>query len=380
VGPISISVPIWGQTPQSKQGVQRQSSTSTSSSASCQSCQSHSLSSPESMWSQGSTSASSRSRVVYQSTSTPQAGQLALGGNHPPVVGEVLAPPVEAPTVTPDGLDDPPDPPVAAREQALDDAGPAVVVAEADGRAVAAVGADRLAQQRQPRVGLLGAELGGPLERRVRLGHEAADRDGAPDVRRPADLAPGLDDPLGELGDLQDVLVGLGRQPAHEVELHLPPAGGVRGGHRADEVLLGDHLVDDLADALGAALGGEGQPGASAVAGQLVGQVDVEGVDPGRRQRQARVGALVAVGQPLGHRRDLGVVGRAQREQPDLLEAGGGQAALDHLADAGDLRSRTGPGDHPAWQNRHPRVQPRKISTDIRSCTVSASGTSGCFG
>ncbi len=31
----------------------------------------------------------------------------------------------------------------------------------------------------------------------------------------------------------------------------------------------------------------------------------------------------------------------------------------------------------PAWQNRQPRVQPRKISTDIRSCTVSASGTSG---
>ena len=34
----------------------------------------------------------------------------------------------------------------------------------------------------------------------------------------------------------------------------------------------------------------------------------------------------------------------------------------------------------PAWQNRQPRVQPRKISTDIRSCTVSASGTSGVFG
>ena len=34
----------------------------------------------------------------------------------------------------------------------------------------------------------------------------------------------------------------------------------------------------------------------------------------------------------------------------------------------------------PAWQNRQPRVQPRKISTAYRSCTVSASGTSGCFG
>ncbi|MDT7558567.1 MAG: hypothetical protein QOI68_3037, partial [Pseudonocardiales bacterium] len=34
----------------------------------------------------------------------------------------------------------------------------------------------------------------------------------------------------------------------------------------------------------------------------------------------------------------------------------------------------------PAWQKRQPRVHPRKISTDIRSCTASASGTSGFFG
>ncbi len=43
-------------------------------------------------------------------------------------------------------------------------------------------------------------------------------------------------------------------------------------------------------------------------------------------------------------------------------------------------RSRTGRVIMPAWQKRQPRVQPRKISTDIRSCTVSASGTSGCLG
>ena len=43
-------------------------------------------------------------------------------------------------------------------------------------------------------------------------------------------------------------------------------------------------------------------------------------------------------------------------------------------------RSRTGRVIMPAWQNRQPRVQPRKISTLIRSCTVSASGTSGVFG
>ena len=40
-------------------------------------------------------------------------------------------------------------------------------------------------------------------------------------------------------------------------------------------------------------------------------------------------------------------------------------------------RSRTGLVIIPAWQNRQPRVQPRKISTLYRSCTVSATGTMG---
>ena len=44
------------------------------------------------------------------------------------------------------------------------------------------------------------------------------------------------------------------------------------------------------------------------------------------------------------------------------------------------LRSRTGRVIIPAWQNRQPRVHPRKISTLIRSCTLSANGTNGCFG
>ena len=43
-------------------------------------------------------------------------------------------------------------------------------------------------------------------------------------------------------------------------------------------------------------------------------------------------------------------------------------------------RSRTGRVIMPAWQKRQPRVQPRKISTDMRSWTVSARGTSGCLG
>jgi hypothetical protein len=74
------------------------------------------------------------------------------------------------------------------------------------------------------------------------------------------------------------------------------------------------------------------------------------------------------------------VVGAGQRQQPDLLVAGAFEAGLHHLADAGERRSRTGRVIMPGLAEAAAAVQPRKISTLIRSCTVSASGTSGCFG
>ena len=101
VGPIWISVSMLGHTPQSKHGVQRQSSCSNSETESCQSFHSQSLSRPESRWSHGRTSSSSRSRVVYQSRSTPKRGQHRRGRVHPALVGEVLGPAVEPAAVLP---------------------------------------------------------------------------------------------------------------------------------------------------------------------------------------------------------------------------------------------------------------------------------------
>src|SRR4051794_39925082 len=147
------------------------------------------------------------------------AGEPLVRGGHPAVVGEVLGPAVEAAARAPYLLDDPADPTVTAGEQSLDDPGAAVVVAEPDRPPVPLVGADVLAELAEPFVGGLVVELRGPLERRVRLRHEAADRDGAPDVVAAGDLATLGDHLLREVRDLEDVLVGLGRQAAHEVEL-----------------------------------------------------------------------------------------------------------------------------------------------------------------
>src|SRR5262249_50635933 len=154
-------------------------------------------------------------------------------------------------------------------QQALDEAGFPVVVTHADVAAEATLGVDRLAELAQPAVHSGWRSLGGPLEGRVRLGNEAADGDRAADVLAATGSAAGTYHLVGHRGDLQHVLVGLGGQPAHEVQLHLPPAAGVGGADRADEVRFGDRLVDDAPNPLAAALWRERQPGPLSVAGQL---------------------------------------------------------------------------------------------------------------
>ncbi len=67
------------------------------------------------------------------------------------------------------------------------------------------------------------------------------------------DATPGLDDPA-------HVLVLLGRQADHEVELHAVPAAREDALGRGHELLFGDVLVHHVAHALRAGLGRERQP------------------------------------------------------------------------------------------------------------------------
>ncbi len=120
----------------------------------------------------------------------------------------------------------------------------------------------------------------------MRLGDETADRDCDTDVAVTAGEPPRLDHLPGEIRDGEHVVVGLGGQAAHEVQLDLPPALGVGRADRTDQVIFADHLVDDLPQPFGAALGREREPAAPAVAGELVGECDVERVHPGRGQAE----------------------------------------------------------------------------------------------
>jgi hypothetical protein len=94
------------------------------------------------------------------------------------------------------------DPAVTAGEQALDDPGLAVVVAEADGAAITAIAADHVPQFPQPLVSGLAPELRGPLEGGVRLGTNPPIDTVHRMSLRPLTSRPG-DHGLGQVGDLR---------------------------------------------------------------------------------------------------------------------------------------------------------------------------------
>ncbi len=112
---------------------------------------------------------------------------------------------------------------------------------------------------------LVDTVLAEPLERRVRLRHEPADRHRAARLLRVA--AADVDHVVRQLRDAQRVVVHLGRQAGEEIELHPPPTLRVRGVDRVVEVVLEDQLVDDPAQAPRARLGRERQTRCAAPSG-----------------------------------------------------------------------------------------------------------------
>ena len=207
---------------------------------------------PAVMWSHGSTSSRVRCRVTYQSGSRPSA---AIASS-PAVEREVLAPLLEGATrrASTRSMTRP-----TRRSPRL--AIPSANVAAGSCHFTCAARAlGRVAQQRDLAPQLVDAVLAEPLERRVRLRHEAAERHGAAGLLRV--LAADVDHVLGERRDAERVLVGLGGKADHEVELDAPPA---RLQLRflctlPKEVTSVSVLVDDVTHPLCAGLRSKRQP------------------------------------------------------------------------------------------------------------------------
>ena len=107
-----------------------------------------------------------------------------------------------------------------------------------------------------------------------------------------------LDHLFGQVCDAQHVLVGLGGQTQHEVELYAGPATGKGGAAGLHQVLLGDVLVDGVPKPLGPCLGSKGQP---AFAHRLhpLHQAHGKVVRPQRGQRKANVPGAAVVQQSV---------------------------------------------------------------------------------
>ena len=196
-------------------------------------------------------------------------------------------------------------------------------------------GGDGGAQQVHPAQVFLQGDLGLPLEGALGLGDEAGGGDG--DLHAPVLVfgvhPPAVEDLVGHLGDAQDVLVRLGGQAQHVIELHRVPAAGKGDGAGVQHVLVGDVFVHRVPQALAAALHGKGQ---AALAHLLQPLHDLHGevVRPEGGQGQADAAGFAVFQQPVAEGGKLPVVAGGEGEQGHVLVAGVLQG-FDALADQG---------------------------------------------
>ena len=259
--------------------------------------------------------------VVAVAVGVESRVQSALGHRIVPALRvEVLVPAVQLAALLPGREDNRTHSAVTLGQNRLDKADVGVVVADADlfgldaGQQVFLLFAQQL-----HRVLPLKLEGGKGLWHKAGAGDGDADR---PALRAGGQAVVEVDHLLRKVGDALDVLHRLGRQAHHKVELDRGVAalkGGLAGG---EHLLLGDVFVDDVPQALGAGLGGEGKA-ALFDAGDLLHQFLREVVHPKAWQRQAHP-LLWSPGQQVVQQRlDLQIVAGGQRGQRQLLIAAG---------------------------------------------------------
>ena len=178
-------------------------------------------------------------------------------------------------------------------------------------------------QQADAAMGLFGRNLSVPLKRRLGFRHEKRTRNGnfhaAPSFRRRC-LFRAVVGSLGQTRNAFYVLVGLGRQSNHEVELATTPTGGESRVYRAEQIVFSHALVNDIAQALSARLGGKRQPAALAACHKF-GHFHTEGIESLAGDGNRNALSIEAAIQAAKDFFDLAVVGRRKRRKAHLVVA-----------------------------------------------------------
>ena len=143
-------------------------------------------------------------------------------------------------------------------------------------------------------------------------------------------VSPDVVDLGGQVGDAQHVLVGLGGQTQHEVELHTAPTTGKGGAAGVQQIFFGDVLVDGVTEPLGTCLGSEGQTTLAATSLKLFHEFHGEVVGTEGRQGDAYVVGSAVVQQTVTQGEQVGIVAGGERHKSHLLIAGG-LAGIDAL-------------------------------------------------
>ena len=149
------------------------------------------------------------------------------------------------------------------------------------------------------------------------LGREIADGD--VEVQ-PAQITAALLKHHAGVRDAENIGIRLTRQADHEIQLHLAVAVLHGGADAMEQIVVGQTLVNDVAQALGAGFRREGESG---LAGSTkdVGDVVVKPVHPLTGQLQGHVLIRQTVAQLHPHRRQSQVIAAAERQQREVAVA-----------------------------------------------------------
>lgn len=145
---------------------------------------------------------------------------------------------------------------------------------------------DVLLEQTLTTFKLRNRQLPKPLERRIWFRHEAGHGYRNLNPTTPLNLCIEVDDLLSQFCNTDDILVSLGRQSHHKIELDLFPALAERGATGTHEVLLRNALIDNIAQPLRTSLRRKRQARLADLL-HLMRQINRETVDTQRRQREA---------------------------------------------------------------------------------------------
>jgi len=181
-----------------------------------------------------------------------------------------------------------------------------------------------------------------PLEGGVGFGGEIADGEIQLQATQVAALL--LQAPAGG-GNCEDIGIGFPRQADDEIQLDLAVAGLHRRADALQEFSVGQTFVDDVAQALAAGLGGEGEAGPTGAA-EDVGNIGIEAVDPLAGQGEADVVFRQAIAQFDANGGQGQVIGTTERQQGEIGIAGAVHALLHRFDHRLGLHIPGGAGEH----------------------------------